>query len=78
MKELTKVNDSIFSECYAGENGNTRVIVILDDRCVRYTVLKRKSYTAPWKKTSRREFGDHQKAACMEKAVAALNKKGVA
>lgn len=74
MKGLKKVSNDLFANYYEGENGNLKVVAILDDHCVRYMVLKRKTTTAPWKMTSRREYDDTQKATCLNNATKALNK----
>lgn len=68
MIEFEKVSNYVFSEYYEAVNGDKKVILILDDNCVRYHVLingkhKRKS-----------EFDNNNKDKCLKNATKVLNK----
>lgn len=70
MKGLTKVNDKLFSERYEGTTASGKnVICILDDNCVRYSVLN-----ANGKQVSCREYDNAQKETCFANATKALAK----
>lgn len=71
MIELVKVNSTIFDEIYEGINGNKKVVCILDNNCVRYTVL---DLTKPRQKGKRHEFNDNQKELCFRNATKVLNR----
>ena len=74
--ELTKTEHPMFSEYYEGYNPMTqrRVICILDDNCVRYTVLVKSGRLAREKVQIRREYANTNKARCMANASDALNR----
>lgn len=68
MIEFKKVDNYVFNEYYEGVKGDKKVIVILDENCVRYHVImngkhKRKS-----------EFDNNSKEKCLKNALMVLNK----
>lgn len=70
MLELSKVESNMFNEYYEGiAVSGSKVIVILDDNCVRYTAL-----TAAGKRITRREYGNAGKATCFKKVTETLNR----
>lgn len=70
MKELKKVDGTIFNEYYEGVAvSGAKVICILDDYCVRFSV-----YDKHGKRMARREYGNTGKATCFKRATEALNK----
>ena len=70
MKELKKIENSMFNEYYEGEAvSGAKVICILDDNCVRYIVFNKYG-----KRVARREYANTSKALCFKKATEALNK----
>ena len=70
--ELTKTESPLFSEYYTGYNPQRSLTVhcILADNCVCYVVFDCKEN----RMLSKREFGNHDKARCLAKATAALNR----
>lgn len=72
--ELKKTENFMFSEFYTGYNPQTKrsVICTLDDNCVRYIVLQCEGSNT--KRIARREYSNKNKALCLEKATAALNR----
>lgn len=72
--ELTKTENFMFSEYYAGYNPQTQrsVICTLDDNCVRYIVLQCDGNNT--KRIARREYSNENKARCLASATAALNR----
>jgi hypothetical protein len=70
MLELTKRDNTIFAEYYEGTAiSGARVICILDDNCVRYSVYDRNS-----KRITRREYANNNKTLAIRKATEWLNK----
>lgn len=70
MLELTKRENTIFNEYYEGTAASgARVICILDDYCVRYSVYDHNS-----KRIARREYANNNKALALRKATEWLNK----
>ena len=70
MLELTKRDNTIFNEYYEGTAvSGARVICILDDNCVRYSVYDRNS-----KRILRREYANNNKTLALRKATEWLNK----
>lgn len=74
MKELKKVERFGAKEYYEGTSadGKTKVMCILDDNCVRYSVCK-KGRTI-FKQVSRHEYGNHEKEICFRNATKAFNR----
>lgn len=72
--ELKKTENFMFSEYYTGYNPQTdrTVHCILDDNCVRYVVVQCNGNNT--KVVKRREYSNEQKALCLEKANAELNR----
>ena len=78
MKTLNKTTNEIFNEYYTGETSGLnkktfkyeekKVICILDDNCVRYSVV------VNGKCVKRKEFENHQKKLCFNSATDILNK----
>jgi hypothetical protein len=71
MKELVRVESNIFDEIYEGINGNKKVVCILDNNCVRYTVF---NLTKHRQSGIRHEFTDDKKELCFKNATKVLNK----
>ena len=61
--ELHKTDHDIFKEVYEAEKGHKKVVVILDDNCVRYHKFKN------GKLVGRKEYYDHEKEKCMKYAL---------
>lgn len=72
MKELAKVERYGFSEIYEGVVGDSKIVCILDDNCVRWS-LCRKARTI-YKQVSRHEFSNDKKELCFKNATRALNR----
>ena len=70
MLELTKRDNTIFAEYYEGTAvSGARVICILDDYCVRFSVYDRNG-----KRIARHEYANNNKALAFRKATEWLNK----
>lgn len=68
MIELKKIKHEVFSNYYIGENGNKKVIAILDTNCIRYMVI------VNGKQITRREYANGNESICLKNATKALNK----
>lgn len=70
MRQLEKVNSKLFNKIYEGTAvSGWKVTCILDDNCVRYTVVDRFG-----RSKSRREYDNHKKELCFKRATEALNR----
>ena len=70
MLELAKRENTVFNEYYEGTAvSGARVVCILDDYCVRYSVYDRHG-----KRIARHEYANNNKALALRKATEMLNK----